>query len=67
MFSLEEVMKSAVVTEVKRVRGKKPGAEPPRDPSLTGGEKMETRQEKRRRQESARRPKEAPIIQKDVT
>jgi hypothetical protein len=38
-----------------------------RDPTLTGGERAETPQEKQERERRAREPKEAPIIQKDVT
>ena len=52
-------------SEVKRI---KPAAGNPtdikRDPSMTGGEKMETPQERSEREQQKAEPKEAPIIQK---
>lgn len=59
----------SVQAEVKRV---KPGSHEKlplqrRDPTMTGGERAETPQEKTDRRNENAKPKEAPIIQKDVT
>lgn len=55
-------------SEVKSVgkKGAKQGS-PPRDPTMTGGERAETPEEKARNKRERERPKEPPIIQKDVT
>jgi len=54
-------------TEVRKIGGKARGKTPPRDPSLTGGERAETPEEKERARREKEKPKEAPIIQSDVT
>jgi hypothetical protein len=65
----EQNMRKGIQGEVKLVlplpRQQRP--ERQRDPSMTGGERMETVAEKRRREQQAQAFKEAPIIQKDVT
>jgi hypothetical protein len=62
-------MRKEILAEVKRVRPlpKQQRPEHPRDTSMTGGERMETVAEKKRRQKEADLTKDPPIIQKDVT
>lgn len=62
-------MSDEFVSEVKKVKSTASvqNQEVPRDPTMKEGERAESPEEKRRREETERRPKEAPIIQKDVT
>lgn len=62
-------MSNEFVSEVKKVESTAPrqNQEVPRDPTMKEGERAESPEERRRRLETKRRPKEAPIIQKDVT
>lgn len=53
--------------EVTHVKPRPGQAHARRDPTMTGGEKAETPEERRDRLEEKARPKEPPIIQKDVT
>ncbi|HWI55967.1 MAG TPA: hypothetical protein VNZ22_01985 [Bacillota bacterium] len=62
-------MPNDLEAEVKKVEAKSKSErpQPPRDPTLTGGERAETPAEKNERKRRKRQPKEPPIIQKDVT
>lgn len=53
--------------EVTKVRGNTSGSREQRDPTMTGGERAETPEEKHKRAEEQKKPKEAPIIESDVT
>jgi hypothetical protein len=57
-------------SEIKHIQGgnpEGPAAKPPRDPNLAGGERVQTPEEKEKARRDRDRPKEPPIIQKDVT
>jgi hypothetical protein len=62
-------MKNNLEAESKRVRGRTKSDRPKvrRDPTLTGGEKMETEEERADRKRRKSERKEPPIIQKEVT
>ncbi len=68
-FFMEEKTRKDFEAEVKRVqplpKNKRPQLK--RDKTMTGGERGETVAEKRQRKKEARKPKKAPIIQRDVT
>lgn len=56
--------------EVKHVKGKEKGEQRgnlPRDPNLAEGERVQSPEEKEHNKRERERPREAPIIQKDVT
>jgi hypothetical protein len=57
-------------SEVKHIKGGKESGEKgqlPRDPNLAGGERVQAPEEKERARRERDRPKDPPIIQKDVT
>lgn len=62
-------MRPDLESESKRVVPSREPAPPTerRDPSMTGGERAETPQEREERREEKTKPKEPPIIQKEVT
>lgn len=62
-------MPNDIEAEVKHVhaKSKADAKRLRRDPSMTGGEKAETPAEKENRHREKLKPKEPPIIQKDVT
>ena len=62
-------MSDEFISEVKKVESTAPwqNQEVPRDATMKEGERAESPEERRRREEAERQPKEAPIIQKDVT
>lgn len=54
-------------SEVTHVKPRQEGAESKRDHTMTGGERAETPEERGERLREKNKPKEAPIIQSDVT